>query len=177
MQFNGKTNEMAANRSANPSVLDIRRNQFKSLARKLSEVTKESYDLQKEHVTNVTKQVSKRLQVRFSNDDGKSTISESDADVFAKKLVETGNEDQLFVLAREELEKAMATKEAVKELEREMRELYIVFTDLHELVMHQGEGVTAMADSVDTAAENLDKGYKNLRKAKEYQKKSCCAVA
>jgi t-SNARE complex subunit (syntaxin) len=176
MKFNERTVEMARDRSANASVIDIRRNQFKSLARKLSEVTKESYELQKDHQANVTKQVSKRLQVRFSNDDGQSSISESDADLFARKLVETGHEDEMFVLAREELEKAMATKEAVKELEREMRELYVMFTDLHELVMHQGEGVTAMADSVDKAATSLEKGNRDLKRAKEYQK-SCCSVA
>ena len=176
MKFIERTAEMSRQRSANPSVIDMRKNQFKSLARKLSEVTKESYDLQKDHQSNVTKQVAKRLQVRFSDDDGHSSISESDANTFAQKLVETGHEDELFMLAREELEKAMATKEAVKELEREMRDLYVMFTDLHELVMQQGEGVTAMATSVDKAASSLDKGNSELKKAKEYQK-SCCSLA
>ena len=58
----------------------------------------------------------------------------------------------------------------MKELERDMRALYVMFNDLHELVVSQGENVTEVATKVDSAANNLQKGQQQLLRAKELQK-------
>ena len=139
------------------------------------EVTKGAWDMQHEHDSKRTNQVSKRLQARFTDDDGRQLMAPEEAQSIAKRLVASGNEDQMFSLARDELEKAMERKEAVLEIERSMRELYQMFCDLNVLVMDQGEGMDSMEKNVESANSAIRKGQKDLHTAKKHQSK--CIIA
>lgn len=176
--FGRKTDEMEHNggkRGADRGTIEMRRNQFQGCGRNLVEVTKGAWDMQHEHDSKRTNQVSKRLQARFTDDDGRQLMAPEEAQSIAKRLVASGNEDQMFSLARDELEKAMERKEAVLEIERSMRELYQMFCDLNVLVMDQGEGMDSMEKNVESANNAIRKGQKDLHKAKKHQSK--CIIA
>lgn len=167
MQFGRRTEELEAKggRGAERGAMEMRRNQFQACGRNLVEVTKGAWTMQQEHEAKRTNQVSKRLQARFTDDDGRQLMAPEEAQAIAKRLVVSGNEDQLFSLARDELEKAMDRKEAVLEIERSMRELYQMFCDLNVLVMDQGEVMDVMEKNVENANSAIRKGQKDLHTA------------
>ncbi|CUG88082.1 SNARE protein, putative [Bodo saltans] len=173
--FGNETQKLEASGSINASEKSMRKNVFENLVHKLEEVTKGSWDMQKSHEVSVTKQVEKRLRVRFSDQNGKSTMSDEELHRVAKQLVDSGAEEQVFLLAQDELDKATRTRDAVRELEREMRELYTIFCDLNTLIVEQSEGLQAAQDNVVRAHENVVVGQQNLASARKMQKK-CCDV-
>jgi t-SNARE complex subunit (syntaxin) len=173
--FGNETQKLEANGSINASEKSMRQNVFENLVHKLEEVTKGSWDMQKHHEVSVTKQVEKRLRIRFADQNGKSTMSDEELHRVAKQLVDSGAEEQVFLLAQDELDKASRTRDAVRELEREMRELYTIFCDLNTLVVEQSEGLQAAEDNVVRAHENVIVGQQNLAAARKMQKK-CCEV-
>lgn len=178
--FEQKTQQMiqASGGLLQQNIIDMRNNEIGHCGKKLVEYTKGAWDMQKEHEKKRTNQAARRLKVRFANDttcggrDGKGEagISDEDAQRIAAQLVQTGNDDQLFLLARDELEKAMATRDAVLEIERSMRELYQMFCDLNVLVVEQGKGVDEVGKMVHKASKNMEKGNKELKAAKRHQK-------
>lgn len=173
--FGNETQRLEAAGTINASERSMRQNVFENLVHKLEEVTKGSWDMQKQHDVSVTKQVEKRLRVRFADQNGKSTMSDEELHRVAKHLVDSGAEEQVFLLAQDELDKATRTRDAVRELEREMRELYTIFCDLNTLVVEQSEGLQAAEDNVVRAHENVVVGQRNLALARKEQKK-CCVV-
>lgn len=173
--FGNETQRLEAGGSINASEKLMRKNVFENLVHKLEEVTKGSWDMQNQHEVSVTKQVEKRLRVRFSDKNGKPTMSDEELHRVAKQLVDSGAEEQVFLLAQDELDKATRTRDAVRELEREMRELYTIFCDLNTLVLEQSEGLQAAQDNVVRAHDNVVDGQRNLAQARKMQKK-CCNV-
>eukprot|EP00758_Cryptobia_borreli_P005459 Tbor_TRINITY_DN4889_c1_g1::TRINITY_DN4889_c1_g1_i3::g.1339::m.1339 len=171
VQFDRVTDEFP-NREENISIIEMRRNQFRLFARKLVEVTKGAWDLQQDYEKQRVRQVSKRLRVRFTDNEGDFTMTTNEADEIAQRLVSTGNEDQLFLLARDELAKAMERRDEVVEIERSTRELYQMFCDLNVLVIEEGSAVDVVEKNVNDANNYLEKGNLNLAKAKKAQK-SC----
>jgi t-SNARE complex subunit (syntaxin) len=177
VQFGDRTQELLQHRMIGANEADIRKNIFETYARKLLEVTRSSWDLQNQHQAEMTTQVARRLRVRFQ--DGKTgtcTLPEEQLQQMAKQVVETGHEDDLFILAREELSKAMETNKKVRELERSMRELYQMFCDLNVLVVQQGERIDEVKVMVQRAHGNVVEGTRQIELAKKHQSK-CCIVA
>ena len=164
------------NKKEDSPLVEIRRNQSRNLLQKLLEVSEGTWNSQDAHSKEVTKQIAKRLRVRFSDSNGKDTLGDQHSMDLAQKLVETGNQDQLYSLAREELEKALTTRDAMVELERSMRELYQMFCDLHVIVAEQTDGVKVVHDNVHSAEQKLRNGARDLEKAKKLQR-SCCSIA
>jgi t-SNARE complex subunit (syntaxin) len=171
--FGNETQKLEASGNINASEKSMRKNVFENLVHKLEEVTKGSWDMQKQHEVSVTKQVEKRLRVRFADQNGKSTMSDEELHRVAKQLVDSGAEEQVFLLAQDELDKATRTRDAVRELEREMRELYTIFCDLNTLVVEQSEGLQLAQDNVVRAHDNVVDGQRNLAAARKMQKKCC----
>ena len=175
VKFGNETKRLESSGQINSSEAAVRRNVFDNFARKLYEVTKGSWDMQEAHDLDVTRQVERRLRTRFTDNDGTVTVGETELQRIAKELVTSGREDQVLLLARDELEKAERTRDAVRELERDMRELYLLFCDMNVLVMEQREGLEEAQASVQHARDQVQQGAEDLRKAKKYQKK-CCLV-
>lgn len=174
--FNHETQKLDAKKTINASERSMRQNIFENFVRKLEEVTRSSWDMQKTHDVNVTKQVEKRLRVRFSDKNGLPSMDEEDVHRIAKQLVESGAEEQVFLLARDELDKATRTRDAVREIEREMRDLYLIFCDLNTLVVEQAEGLEMATVNVQRANENVQIGRQQLVEARRLQKKCCCTM-
>lgn len=173
--LNERTKHLAA-KGASETDLRIRQHVFTSLSKKLIEVTRGAWDMQNEHQMDLKNQVARRLKIRYTNPDGSSGMSDEDAQRLAQKLVQTGNQDQIFLLARDELERAMETRDAVAEIERSMRELHQMFCDLNLLIQDQGEGMDVVQSTVQTAADRVEAGNNDLRLARKYQSKTCCAA-
>lgn len=175
VQFGNETQRLEARKSINASQVAMRKNVFENLIHKLDEVTRGGWDRQKQHEQNVTKQVEKRLRVRFTDHSGKLTLPEEDVSRIAKQLVDCGAEEEVFLLAKDELDKATRTRDAVRELEREMHDLYLVFCDLNTLVVEQGEGLQLASDNVTRANDNVQVGREKLVEARKLQRR-CCNV-
>eukprot|EP00744_Colponema_vietnamica_P010176 GILI01014409.1.p1 GENE.GILI01014409.1~~GILI01014409.1.p1 ORF type:complete len:255 (-),score=59.11 GILI01014409.1:105-869(-) len=157
------------------NIIDIRRNQYSNCGKKLVEVTKGAWDMQKDHEEKRTNQAAKRLKVRFADNNNGKGMSDAEATRIASHLIQTGNEDQLFLLARDELERAMVTKEAVLEIEKAMRELYQMFCDLNVLVVEQGENMDTIETTVNKTTDMMQKGNQQLKDAKRHQR--ACVIS
>ena len=176
-RFEQSTQHMAAEGRVQANIIEMRKNQHSNLGKKLVEYTKNAWTMQRDHEKKRTKQAATRLKMRFAGTtapDGSVGMADDEAERIAAQLVQTGNDDQLFVLARDELERAMATKDQVLEIERAMRELYQMFCDLNVLVVEQGESMNEVERLVKSTTKNVVKGNKELKKAKKHQR--ACAI-
>jgi len=95
--------------------------------------------------------------------------------MFQNAILEAGRghiEDTLLEIAER--------REAVKEIEKKLLELYQIFIDLSALVEAQGEVLDNIEVQVSKSVDYVESGTAALTKAKEYQKKSrklmCCSA-
>lgn len=163
-------------RGASETMCRIRDNQANMLGKKLLEVTKGAWDMQAAYDGSVRDQVTRRLQIRYTNADG-TTMPQAEAQAIAVKLVEANQQDQIFAAARNELSRAMRTQEEVERLERSMRELFVMFQDMSILVETQGEGLLLVERQAERAADNVAAGNRQLHLAKKYQRSRCCTAS
>ena len=97
------------------------------------------------------------------------------------ELIESGQSEQMFQNAileagrghiEDTLLEIAERREAVKEIEKKLLELYQIFIDLSALVEAQGEVLDNIEVQVSKSVDYVESGTAALTKAKEYQKKS-----
>ncbi|XP_072955895.1 syntaxin-132-like [Typha angustifolia] len=97
------------------------------------------------------------------------------------RLIETGNSEQIFQKAMQEmgrgqvidaLEEIQERHDAVKEIEKKLLELHQVFMDMAVLVEAQGEILDNIESQVSNAVNHVQSGNVALRTAKIIQKRS-----
>ncbi|KEG12977.1 hypothetical protein DQ04_01291070 [Trypanosoma grayi] len=168
----------------NTAELQVRRNIVAFMERQLMLHLHSAWVAQRVHEERLIEVTTRRVKVRFAtagaggdNCDNSlaSGIGDAHARGMAQKLLATGNEDQLFFLARDELERVMRTRDAVLELEREMQEILKLFGELHYLVYEQHECLFTVQEHVNRGNRNIEVAVENLKKAKHHQK-ACCFV-
>ena len=105
------------------------------------------------------------------------------------ELIESGQSEQMFQNAileagrghiEDTLLEIAERREAVKEIEKKLLELYQIFIDLSALVEAQGEVLDNIEVQVAKSVDYVASGTAALSKAKEYQKKGrklmCCSA-
>ncbi|RNF26269.1 uncharacterized protein Tco025E_01392 [Trypanosoma conorhini] len=124
----------------------------------------------------------RRVKARFGTTDAaggevynRGEMGAEHAREVARRLVATGNEERLFFLARDELERVMHTRDAVLELEREMHGLLQLFSDLQLLVQGQHEQLVQLQQSVERSCQSIAAGAQHMQAAKAHAKR-CCSV-
>ncbi|RNF06510.1 hypothetical protein TraAM80_04014 [Trypanosoma rangeli] len=139
----------------------------------------EAQKVQEERLIDAT---ARRVKARFGMTDAgggeisnKGEMSVEHAREVARRLVVTGNEERLFLLARDELERVMCTRDAVLELERDMRDLLQLFSDLQLLVQGQHDQLTMIQQSLERSCQRVVVGAQHIQMSKKYAK-PCCAV-
>ncbi|XP_057488793.1 syntaxin-132-like isoform X4 [Actinidia eriantha] len=103
-------------------------------------------------------------------------------------LIETGNSEQIFQKAMQEmgrgqvmntLEEIQERHDAVKELEKKLLDLHQIYLDMAVLVEAQGDILDNIESQVTNAVEHVNMGTDALQTAKSLQKKSrkCMMIA
>ena len=105
------------------------------------------------------------------------------------ELIESGQSEQMFQNAileagrghiEDTLLEIAERREAVKEIEKKLLELYQIFIDLSALVEAQGEVLDNIEVQVAKSVDYVASGTAALSKAKEYQNKGrklmCCSA-
>ncbi|XP_021635978.2 syntaxin-132 isoform X2 [Hevea brasiliensis] len=96
-------------------------------------------------------------------------------------LIETGNSEQIFQKAIQEmgrgqvlntLEEIQERHDAVKEIEKKLLDLHQIYLDMAVLVEAQGEILDNIESQVTNAVDHVQSGTDALRTAKSLQKKS-----
>ncbi|KAB1226357.1 hypothetical protein CJ030_MR1G020574 [Morella rubra] len=104
-------------------------------------------------------------------------------------LIETGNSEQIFQKAIQEMgrgqvlntvEEIQERHDAVKEIEKKLLDLHQIYLDMAVLVEAQGEILDNIENQVTTAVEHVQRGTSVLQNAKKLQKNSrkwmCIAI-
>jgi len=151
--------------------LRIMENQHGFLLKQFVETMKIYHNVQAENEKKYKEQVVRRLKTKFTNDDG-STISEARANEMANELLQNGASDQIFQQSKHKLESIIETRNEVVKIEKAIRELAQLFTDLASLVQEQGELLNDISHNMRTTNQYMEKGISELKKAKTYSKKS-----
>lgn len=157
------------------SVKAMRNNQFQLLSRRLIAASRGAWDMQNTHQTRMRGVVSRRIRARYHGSDG-APLTEERAEAMAQALIDEGREDRLFLQARDELERLMQQRDEILAIERTMRELHQMFTDLQFMVEQQGEGLLLVKHHIDRAVSHVEEGNRDLAKARKLQAKCCCIV-
>ncbi|KAJ8749375.1 hypothetical protein K2173_018865 [Erythroxylum novogranatense] len=103
-------------------------------------------------------------------------------------LIETGNSEQIFQKAIQEmgrgqvlntLEEIQERHDAVKEIEKKLLDLHQIYLDMAVLVQAQGEILDNIENQVANAVDHVQSGTEALRTAKNLQKRSrkCMMIA
>ncbi|XP_015581196.1 syntaxin-132 isoform X2 [Ricinus communis] len=103
-------------------------------------------------------------------------------------LIETGNSEQIFQKAIQEmgrgqvlntLEEIQERHDAVKEIEKKLLDLHQIYLDMAVLVEAQGEILDNIESQVTNAVDHVQNGTEALRTAKSLQRKSrkCMMIA
>ncbi|XP_059449153.1 syntaxin-132-like isoform X1 [Corylus avellana] len=104
-------------------------------------------------------------------------------------LIETGNSEQIFQKAIQEmgrgqvlntLEEIQERHDAVREIEKKLLDLHQIYLDMAVLVEAQGEILDNIENQVTTAVDHVHRGTSALQNAKKLQKNSrkwmCIAI-
>ncbi|GMT05792.1 hypothetical protein PENTCL1PPCAC_27966, partial [Pristionchus entomophagus] len=111
------------------------------------------------------------LHTRISNIQNKKNHFTEDNDYIESNIYEEEAQSQMMQqqqkregmaeLAREVKEKA----EVTQQLERDIRDIEAIFSDLNNIVHEQGEMIDSIEESVESATNDVQRGQRDLRKA------------
>ena len=151
-----------------------------SLKRKLKDVMKEFADLREQFRNEHREEVKRYISYQ------KREVADADE---VDELIESGQSEQMFQNAileagrghiEDTLLEIAERREAVKEIEKKLLELYQIFIDLSALVEAQGEVLDNIEVQVAKSVDYVASGTAALSKAKEYQNKGrklmCCSA-
>jgi hypothetical protein len=135
----------------------------KNYREQLLELGKAIMDGRESHDSALTDAVESRVNVRFGGEDG---VTPAQAKKMAQELVKSRREDQIFLLARAELEQALETYREVCEIETSVRELRELMQHLQLMVHQQSETLEQAQKSQETANDDMKKANEDLEAAK-----------
>ena len=176
-----QSNEEARTESGAGSCEDRTRTSVtESLFRKLKDVMKEFADLREKFRDEHREEVKRYIYYQ------KREVADADE---VNKLIESGESEELFASAvleagrghiEDTLLEIAERREAVKDIEKKLLELYQIFIDMSALVEAQGEVLDNIEVQVSKSVDYVSSGTAALTTAKELQKKGrrlmCCST-
>lgn len=150
----------------NAATVQIQKNQHAHLARCFMQYIGEYHAAVTENERMLREQAVRRIKTKYTKADG-STVTDEEAKELAQQVLEFGRSDVLFSQSKEVLESVLQNREDIMRIERGMRELSQMTSDLAALVLEQGEILDVIAENVKTSVSYVQSANKHLTNARE----------
>lgn len=154
-------------RKMKPDERTSRMGKAKTFREELVNIGKEILSSKEQHDTALVAAVEARVKTRFGAGENGNGMSDKEAKKMAQELVRTRREDQLFLLARAELEAALETHRDVCEIEQNIRELKDLMDHLVQMIHQQSEDINRSVNAQAKANEEVRKQNEYLEKAEK----------
>lgn len=162
------------------SMAMIAENQFRSLARDLSDCMRDFEQCQEESKEMLKATLKRQVKIATGNDVNDDQVDElfrMQTDVFAQSLMQNTSS---FSTARVTHSIAVEKHREIMAIETSLNELHEMFTDLAILLDQQSDIIDCIATNVTRTNQQVVAGAEDIKKARQYQsssrKKLCCII-
>jgi t-SNARE complex subunit (syntaxin) len=154
----------------NAATVQIQKNQHSRLSRRFLEYVDEYQSAVGENERQLRETAVRRIKLKYTAADGTVKVSDEEARELASQVLELGRSDVLFQQSKECLNSVLETRQDILRIEKGMRELSQMMSDLQALILEQDPLLDMVVENVQNSVKFVVDGRKHLAGAREHAK-------